>query len=44
MLAIDRPSAMLRQESPSEWRRDAIDVLVAATLVVTITLIALLGG
>jgi len=34
---------MLRQESPSEWRRDAIDVVVA-TLVVTITLIALIGG
>jgi hypothetical protein len=44
VLAIERTSAMLRQESPSEWRRDAIDVIVAATLVVTITLIALLGG
>jgi len=35
---------MLRPESPSEWRRDAIDVVVVTTLVVTITLIALLGG
>jgi hypothetical protein len=35
---------MLRQESPPEWRRDAIDVAVVATLLVTITLIALLGS
>jgi hypothetical protein len=35
---------MQEQETPSEWRRDAIDVIVVAVLLLTVALAAVVWG